>query len=85
MYYVYVLKSLKNNRLYIGSTNNVKRRVEEHNLGKSKYTKATKPFKLIYVEEYLTRAKAVRRELNLKSGQGRQWLKKNILEYRGVA
>lgn len=75
MFYVYVLKSLKNNRLYIGSTNNIKRRLKEHNSGKSKYTQSTRPFKLVYIEKYLTKSETVRHELSLKSGQGRIWLK----------
>lgn len=75
MYYVYVLKSLKNNRLYTGSTNNLTRRVEEHNTGISKYTRLTKPFKLMYFEKFDTRAEAYKRERYLKSGKGRDELK----------
>ena len=79
MYYVYVLKSLRNNRFYTGSTNNLQRRLIEHNSGKSKYTKLTRPFQLIHTETYLTRKDAVRREMALKSGQGRQWLKQKYI------
>ena len=50
MYYVYVLKSLKDGDLYTGSTNNLKRRFEEHNLGKEKSTRYRRPFELIYYE-----------------------------------
>ncbi|MBU2539872.1 GIY-YIG nuclease family protein [Patescibacteria group bacterium] len=75
MYYVYVLKSDKNGRFYIGSTNNIQRRLLEHNTGKSRYTKSTIPFRLIYKEIYETRKEAVKRERALKSGQGRQSLK----------
>ncbi|MDP2855986.1 MAG: GIY-YIG nuclease family protein [bacterium] len=75
MFYVYVLRSLKNNRNYIGTTNNLKRRLQEHNSGRSKYTSLTRPFKLIYFEAFNTRASAVQRELFLKSGKGREWLK----------
>lgn len=78
MFYVYVLKSLKNNRLYTGSTSNLNKRIGQHNLGLSKYTKLTRPFKLIYKEEYKTRAEAYRRELFLKSGKGRELLKSFI-------
>ena len=84
MFYTYVLRSLKNNRLYIGSTNNLAKRLEEHNFGKSTYTKLTRPFILLYQEEYLSRVEAVRRELFLKSGKGREWLK-NKLNDRAVA
>lgn len=75
MYYVYVLKSLKNGRFYTGSTDDLGRRFWEHNSGKSKYTKLTKPFILVYQETFETRPKAVRRELFLKSGKGREFLK----------
>ena len=75
MYFVYVLRSLKNKRFYIGSTNNLTRRLFEHNKGKSKYTRNTKPFELIYTETYATRKEAIAREIALKGGQGRQWLK----------
>ena len=79
MYTVYVLKSLTNGRCYTGSTNSLKRRLEEHKGGKSKYTKLTKPFKLIYREHFKTRKEAYNRELFLKSGKGREYIK-SILE-----
>ena len=75
MYVVYVLRSLVNKRLYIGQTNNIDRRLLEHNEGHSHYTRLTKPFELVYREEFSTRSDAVNRELELKSGKGREWLK----------
>jgi len=74
MFYVYILKSLKNGRFYIGSTNNLERRLNEHNSGKSKYTSLTRPFVLIFKEEYLSCSEAMRREKFLKSGRGREWI-----------
>jgi len=54
MWHVYVLESLKNKRLYIGYTNNLRRRLEEHNKGiGGEYTKNNKPFKLIFCESFL--------------------------------
>ncbi|OGH23694.1 MAG: hypothetical protein A2958_02910 [Candidatus Levybacteria bacterium RIFCSPLOWO2_01_FULL_38_13] len=79
MWYVYILKSLRNDRLYTGSTNNIERRLHEHNSGHGKYTSLTKPFKLIYKEEYRTRLEARKRELFLKTGKGRDKLKKLIM------
>ena len=76
MYTVYVLKSLKNNRLYTGSTNNIERRLKEHNGGHIGYTKFTRPFSLLYREEYPSRSEAYIRERFLKSGKGREFLKK---------
>ncbi len=74
MYYTYVLLSLKNNRRYTGSTNDLTKRIREHNAGKSPYDKANGPFKLILSEQFSTRAEAVRRERYLKSGKGREEL-----------
>ncbi len=78
MFYVYVLKSEKNNRFYIGSTNNLERRVKEHNSGQSTYTRSTRPFRLIYQEEFSNLSEARKRERQLKGGQGREWLKDNF-------
>ena len=75
MWYVYVIRSLINKRFYTGSTNSLERRLKEHNLGKSNYTRLTKPFELVYKEEYLTRIEARRRERFLKTGKGREFLK----------
>ena len=66
MHYVYVLKSLKDGLLYIGYTNDLKRRFAEHNAGLSKATKPRTPFQLVYYEAYKSRADAVAREKNLK-------------------
>lgn len=75
MFYVYVLQSLKNNRFYIGCTNDLFRRLREHNEGRSKYTKSTRPFKLVHHEPFKDLKLARKRERLLKGGQGREWLK----------
>ena len=75
MYFVYVLKSVKNSRLYTGSTNNIKRRIEEHNALHKGYTKYNGPFELLYTEKVHTRSEAYKRELFLKTGKGRIFLK----------
>jgi len=66
MFYVYVLKSLKDQKHYIGQTNDLKRRFEEHNNGLSTSTKHRRPFKLVYYEAYVVRKDAVIREMKLK-------------------
>lgn len=66
MFFVYILKSKKDNNFYIGSTNNLKRRIEEHNSGKSLSTKSRAPFQLIYFEAYISEKDARHREHNLK-------------------
>lgn len=81
MFYVYIIQSLKNNRYYIGSTNDYIRRLKEHNYGKSNYTKLTTPFKLVYLEKFLTLKEARQRELELKKLKSRKyinWLIKNL-------
>src|SRR3989338_5623196 len=50
MFYVYILKSLKDDKLYIGSTNDLKRRLSEHNKGLNRSTKARRPFEIRYYE-----------------------------------
>jgi putative endonuclease len=80
MYFVYVLRSLKDNKLYIGQTSNVERRLSEHNTGLCRSTKSRIPFELIYKEEFITRSKAMRREKELKTGKGREFLSKEIIK-----
>jgi putative endonuclease len=75
MYYVYAIKSLSKNYIYVGMTNNIERRQKEHNDGENRSTKAYKPFVLIMKEEFETRVEARRREKYLKSGIGKEFLK----------
>jgi putative endonuclease len=77
VYYVYILQSLKTGKLYIGHTNNLTRRVEEHNNGcGSKYTRQNGPWILLYSESHPDRISAVKRELYLKGTRGSQEKKK---------
>ncbi len=79
MFYVYVLKSRKDNSLYIGYTNDLKRRLEEHNGGKNKSTKFKTSFELIYYEAYKSESDAKYREKNMKRfAQAYSALKKRI-------
>lgn len=80
-FYVYVLESLKDKERYIGYTNNLKRRLEEHKNGLSFSTKYRLPFKLIYFEGCLNENDAKRREGYLKTTQGRRFLGLRLLEY----
>jgi len=74
----YVLRSRKNGRLYTGSTNNLQRRLEEHQRGKNIYIRNAWPFDLIYGEDCPNRLEARRRERYLKSGVGRDFLKSRL-------
>lgn len=79
MFYVYILKSDKDNNLYTGYTNDLKRRLKEHNSGKSKSTKQRVPFTLIYYEAYKSREDATHREKMLKKhGRSLGGLKRRI-------
>ena len=76
MYYVYILKSFSHNTLYVGSSENPKKRLEEeHNKGKVRYTKGKMPWVIVYQEDFLTRGEAMKREKFFKSGQGRKYIK----------
>ncbi|MBM3250728.1 MAG: GIY-YIG nuclease family protein [Candidatus Nealsonbacteria bacterium] len=66
MFYVYVLKSNKDRRLYIGYTNNLKRRIQEHNQGKTFSTAQRGIFSLIYYEAFKSQKDAIVREKQLK-------------------
>ena len=80
MFYVYVLKSEKDQNLYIGFTKDLRQRIEYHNLGLNKSTACRRPLKLIYYECYLSEKDARRREKFLKSGRGHEILYKQITE-----
>ncbi|OGU36508.1 MAG: hypothetical protein A2068_07060 [Ignavibacteria bacterium GWB2_35_6b] len=74
MFTVYVLKSLKDEKRYIGFTSDLERRLSEHNLGKVKSTKNRKPFELIYTENFSTKPGAAEREKFFKTHKGRDFL-----------
>ena len=78
MFKVYVLKSRVADKSYVGSTDNIERRLAEHNIGKSKFTSRYKPWELIYAEEFSTREEALKREKYLKSANGRRYLKGKV-------
>ena len=77
MYYVYLLK-LKDNTIYTGRSDDLKRRIAEHQAGKVNSTKYKHPVKLIYYEAFLNKKDAVMRELYLKTGDGRREVKKQL-------
>lgn len=70
-YYIYVLKSFKDNNLYTGYTSDLKKRIVEHNKGVVFFTKIRGPFKLIYFEGCVNKKDAQTREKYLKTGKGR--------------
>ena len=75
MYYVYVLKSINNNWIYVGYTEDLKRRFSEHQRGEVQSTKAHRPFQLIYYEAFSSQQDALRREKYLKTTKGKSTLR----------
>lgn len=71
-YYVYILQSQKDQSLYIGYSSNLRKRVKEHNMGKSLATRPFRPYRLIFYEAFINRIDARHREEYLKGGYGRR-------------
>jgi putative endonuclease len=79
MYYTYLLKSLTDKSLYIGYTSDLRKRLEEHNRGKTKSIKHKIPFELIYYEAYKSNTDARKREIELKKkGYSKEQLLKRL-------
>lgn len=78
MYYVYILYSKKDKKLYTGSTPDLRLRFKKHETGLVRSTKNRRPLKLIYYEAYILKSDAIRREKYLKSGSGRKELSKQL-------
>jgi putative endonuclease len=81
MFYVYVLHSTKDKKLYVGYTKNLKVRFEDHNKGRVLSTKDRCPLKLIYYESCLNRDDAMHREVYLKSAYGKKFIKNRLKSY----
>jgi putative endonuclease len=81
MYYTYIMKSKKSNRLYTGSTNDLRKRFNQHNKGKSIWTKGKGPWELIYYEACLNEEDARSREKYLKTGMGKRYLNNRLKRF----
>lgn len=75
MYFVYVLRSFTNQKLYVGFTENLKERLTTHNRGEVISTKTQRPWKVIFYECYTNKMDALRREQYLKTTAGKRGLK----------
>ncbi len=73
-FFVYILKSQKDGSYYIGQTKAVEERLRSHNRGACRFTKARRPWQLVYQEEYPTRAEAIRREREIKARKKRSYI-----------
>ncbi|HRY62693.1 MAG TPA: GIY-YIG nuclease family protein [Candidatus Paceibacterota bacterium] len=80
-YYTYLLRSKKDGKWYTGVTNNLRKRFYQHNTGKNTSTKGRGPFELIYYEASLNEEDAGSREVYLKSGVGKRYLKNRLKRF----
>ncbi len=80
-YFVYAISSLTRKYIYVGMTNNPARRIKQHNDGKERTTRAYRPFRQIYLEEFPNREFARVKEKFLKTGIGKEYLKSLLLGY----
>ncbi|HEX9825226.1 MAG TPA: GIY-YIG nuclease family protein [Flavobacteriaceae bacterium] len=78
MYYVYIIQSKKDSSFYIGYTGNLDKRVNDHNLGKSTYTKTKTPWELVYYETFEIKLEAIKRERFLKKQKNKEFYQKLI-------
>lgn len=81
MYYTYILQSEKNGKFYTGATNDLRKRLNLHNEGKSSFTKKDKPYDLIYYEACKEQGDAFAREKYLKSGPGKRFIRNRLRRF----
>lgn len=78
MFYIYILKSKIDNKLYTGFSKDLKKRIKDHEKGSVDSTRNRRPLKLIYYEAYEEKGKALKREKFLKTTKGKLQLRKQI-------
>ncbi|RJQ37619.1 GIY-YIG nuclease family protein [Candidatus Parcubacteria bacterium] len=81
MYYVYILKSLSSGRMYTGFTRDLRKRLSEHRDGHRGWTAYRRPHQLIYYEACLDERDAKSREIYLKSGMGKRFLRNRLKRF----
>jgi putative endonuclease len=81
-YYTYIIKSKTFGRYYIGSCQDLTLRVERHNSGNSKSTKAFIPWEIVYFEEFDTKSEAIKRELYIKKQKSKNFIE-TLIHSRG--
>jgi putative endonuclease len=80
-YYTYIIESITNQRWYIGHTNDIDRRLSEHNSGQNKSTKGKGPWKLIFLSRFNNNLDANRFELRLKRFRNKKFIKTEYTEF----
>ena len=81
MFYVYVLRSKKDGKWYTGATNDLKKRLKEHNEGRVLATKDRCPLELIYYEAGINQQDAFAREKYLKTGMGKRYIRNRLRHF----
>lgn len=79
MYYVYILRSIKDDSFYIGSTSNLKERIFRHNRKQSMYTSSKTPYKLVWYSAFIDKIKSIKFEKYLKSSSGFAFRNKHLI------
>ena len=79
MYWVYVLCSPSHRRVYVGHTDNLEVRFAKHDVGLVPSTAGYRPWRMLRVQQFATRAGGMKRERMLKSGHGREWIQSTLL------
>jgi len=74
-WFVYAIRSRQRNYIYVGLTSNLEKRISQHNDGKGRTTRQYRPFILVHCEVFKTRLEARKREIYLKSGCGKEYIK----------
>jgi putative endonuclease len=77
IHYVYVISSLKEKYIYVGTTKDPKVRINQHQSGKEKTTRFYRPFRVLFIERFASRLLERKREKYLKSGIGKEWIKQS--------
>jgi putative endonuclease len=80
LYFTYVLYSHQYDRIYVGQSSNIEVRLSLHNKGFVHSTKPYRPWKLIHFEEFSTRIESMKREKELKSHKGREFIREKYLK-----
>lgn len=80
-FYIYVLQSLKDYNFYTGYTTDLRKRMDDHEVGKVVSTRNRRPFELIYWEGCLNQQDATRREKYLKTAWGKRYIKNRLKKY----
>jgi putative endonuclease len=81
MWYTYIIKSKKDDKWYTGYTQNLRKRFSDHNNGLSTWTKGRGPFTIIYYEACINKEDARSRELFLKTGMGKRYVKNRLKRF----